>query len=280
MGSQVPSLTVRRDRGLSVPIGMESNGPLPTVHVGACDVVDLDVKTLVPSIVSLALATRGEHPYIASPYHVGSLNLIGHKGYAEALKATDAVYADGLSVVCLGRLAGAQRMVRTPTTDIGWRLLEEIGLQLGRPPRVAIVGGVGDVSARAGAALSERLKLDAVYTTHGFHGDWSPVMAELTRSEPDVLLVGLGQPLENIWCHTQRPELPPCLVLTCGGWLGFITGDEKRAPRWMQRLGLEWTFRLAQAPVRLIRRYVHGVGRTVTLVPTALRVRRNARDRP
>jgi N-acetylglucosaminyldiphosphoundecaprenol N-acetyl-beta-D-mannosaminyltransferase len=263
---------------LSVPIGVEGSGRLPTVQVGSFDVIDLDTKTLVPTIVGRAFATRGVKPYIASPYHVGSLTLMGQEPYRKALNATDAVYADGISVVFLARIAGAQRIERASTTDIGWKLLEETTLRLGRPPRVAIVGGRDDLSARAGVALSNQLKLDVVYTTHGFHADWTPVMADLTRSEPDVLLVGLGQPLENVWCHTQRPKLPPCLVLTCGGWLGFITGDEKRAPRWMQRLGLEWIFRLAHAPTRLIRRYAHGAGRTLILVPTAFRIRRNTRD--
>ena len=66
--------------------------------------------------------------------------------------------------------------------------------------------------------------------------------------------------------------------MTCGGWFGFVVGDEQRAPEWMQRIGMEWTWRLAQSPRRLAKRYALGAVRTAQLVPVQVRSRRIARE--
>ena len=65
-----------------------------------------------------------------------------------------------------------------------------------------------------------------------------------------------------VWSQQHRDELPPGLVLTCGGWFGHLVGDEKRAPRLLRRSGLEWIARVAQAPPRLGPRYAQGAGAT------------------
>jgi N-acetylglucosaminyldiphosphoundecaprenol N-acetyl-beta-D-mannosaminyltransferase len=61
--------------------------------------------------------------------------------------------------------------------------------------------------------------------------------------------------------------------MTCGGWFGFITRDEKRAPQWVCNAGLEWTYRLAQSPRRLVKRYAKGALSTAGLAVEIIRTR-------
>jgi N-acetylglucosaminyldiphosphoundecaprenol N-acetyl-beta-D-mannosaminyltransferase len=75
------------------------------------------------------------------------------------------------------------------------------------------------------------------------------------------------------WVEEHAQDLPPCLVMTCGGWFGFITQDEKRAPQWVCDAGLEWTYRLAQNPRRLGKRYAKGAFSTAAIAIEILRAR-------
>lgn len=85
-------------------------------------------------------------------------------------------------------------------------------------------------------------------------------------------------PKEAIWAHQNLHELPPAVVLTCGGWFGFLVGNERRAPEVLQRLSLEWAYRLRQDFWRLAGRYSHGLLATVALIPRQLRVRASSRS--
>jgi N-acetylglucosaminyldiphosphoundecaprenol N-acetyl-beta-D-mannosaminyltransferase len=61
-----------------------------------------------------------------------------------------------------------------------------------------------------------------------------------------------------LWVKEWSQHLPPKLVLTCGGWFGFLAGEERRAGRALKRSGLEWVARLSQSPRKLGPRYIHG----------------------
>lgn len=244
-----------------------------TVPVGPFRVTDADSRTLVRAVVGRAAATRGTRPCTAFALHVGGLNEREDVAFRAAMAEADVVYADGMSVVLLARLAGARHLDRAGTTDIGWGLLSETARVLGRPARVALLGGPPGLADRAGVVLAERAGVDVRSTDHGYHEQWAGVLAGLRAARPDVLVVGMGAPREMLWVQAHLAELPPCLVLTCGGWFGFLTGDEKRAPQWMQTAGLEWVFRVAQAPGRLTGRYATGVATTARLALPLLRER-------
>ena len=103
----------------------------------------------------------------------------------------------------------------------------------GRPIRIALVGGPEGLAERAGIALAERHSCEIVYTSDGFRTDWDPVIQAIKDASPDIVFVGMGSPREKLWVIEHTPKLSPMLVNTCGGWFGFVTGDERRAPRWM-----------------------------------------------
>jgi N-acetylglucosaminyldiphosphoundecaprenol N-acetyl-beta-D-mannosaminyltransferase len=84
----------------------------------------------------------------------------------------------------------------------------------------------------------------------------SSILDDIKAADPDVLLVAFGNPKQEKWIGMYGRELGVPVMIGIGGTLDFIAGETKRAPEWMQRMGLEWTYRLLQEPRRLWRRYV------------------------
>src|SRR5581483_4605985 len=86
--------------------------------------------------------------------------------------------------------------------------------------------------------------------------DEDAVVARVRAARPDLLLVCVGAPKAELFLDRIRERVAPAVGLCFGGTLDFDVGRVRRAPRWMQRAGLEWLFRLAQEPRRLARRYL------------------------
>jgi N-acetylglucosaminyldiphosphoundecaprenol N-acetyl-beta-D-mannosaminyltransferase len=225
--------------------------------VGPFTLGDLSYLEVVGAAAKLAAGDRGR-PARAYALHVGGLNHRQDADFVEEMRAAELVYADGGSIVLLAKLAGARRVQRTPTTDMGWDVLRVVGQRLGRPARLALIGGPPGLANRAGAALEDGGAGTVVFESDGFQHDWEPVLDRLVAAHADACLVGMGAPREMLWVRTWYHRLPDTLVLTCGGWFGFLAGDERRAGRLLRRSGLEWIARVAQSPRRLGGRYARG----------------------
>jgi len=79
---------------------------------------------------------------------------------------------------------------------------------------------------------------------------------ELKQVRPDLILVGMGSPKQEQIISMLRAELPRSWMIGVGISFSFVAGKVSRAPAWMQNVGLEWCWRLAQEPRRLARRYL------------------------
>jgi N-acetylglucosaminyldiphosphoundecaprenol N-acetyl-beta-D-mannosaminyltransferase len=246
---------------------------VPQLQIGPFQISDLSQGDVVSAIISGTMAAREERAWVTYALHVGGLNRRRDNSYLEAMSRADLVYADGMSIIVLAKLAGARAAERAGTTDIGWDVMRELSLALGRPARVALIGGPDGLTRRAAAVIEADVDAEVVLAEHGYHDDWGPVLEQLANSGCDMVLVGLGAPWEMKWVDQHVHQLPPCLIMTCGGWFGFITEDEKRAPRWLCSAGLEWTYRLAQSPRRLFSRYAKGALSTAVLAVQVLRTR-------
>ncbi len=246
-----------------------------TVEVGPFAVAALSQAEVVRRIASWPEAKR---PAVFNHLHVGALNFRDNPTFAAAMADADMVYADGMATVLVGKLSGAEGLERSGLTDIGHEILEALNVRLGRPARVAFLGGADDLAERAGAALSTQHGIEVVFAAHGYRTDdeWSELLAEVVETKPDAMFVGLGMPREAIWAMNHRHELPNALVLCAGGFFGHVVGDEKRAPEWAQKAGLEWVWRVAQQPKHLGGRYAKGLLTTVQMSAEAVKGRRSS----
>ena len=169
------------------------------------------------------------------------------------------VTPDGMPLVWLGRRAGFRQMTRVYGPDL---MSEICRLSPSRGWRHFLYGGAPGVAER----LAERLR--ETYPGIAVVGTCCPPFRPLTeeekeetarmidRARPHILWVGLGTPKQETWMAEMAPRLRIPVMVGVGAAFDFLSGRKPQAPRWMQRSGLEWLFRLATEPRRLWRRYL------------------------
>jgi N-acetylglucosaminyldiphosphoundecaprenol N-acetyl-beta-D-mannosaminyltransferase len=97
--------------------------------------------------------------------------------------------------------------------------------------------------------------------------DHENLLRRIAAAKPQIVLVGFGNPKQEIWIHRHKDRLPPAVFIGIGGSLDMIAGKLRRAPRWVQKLHLEWMFRMSQEPTRLLPRYLNDAVALVKHLP-------------
>lgn len=176
----------------------------------------------------------------------------------KALRTCDLVTADGQPLVWMSRLIGTPIPERVAGSDLAWPLLEEAAT---RGASVYFLGGASGVAHRAAANVNARIPDLDIRDTRAPFIDWrdpkqaGAVADDIRRSGADLLLVGLGCPKQELFLAQYLEQSGARLGIGVGATLDFLAGKSTRAPRWMQRTGLEWAHRLGTEPARLGRRY-------------------------
>lgn len=177
-----------------------------------------------------------------------------------AYREASLVLADGWPVVTAARLLGTPLPETVPGSDLVPGLLQSATPQ--RPLRVFLLGAAAGVGDRAAASIQSRwehVEIAGVYSPPlGFENDDlenERILALLQQTQPDLLVVGLGAPKQEIWVHTHRDRLRAKVALCVGATIDFLAGEKARAPRWMRRLRIEWLHRMMSEPKRLVKRY-------------------------
>jgi N-acetylglucosaminyldiphosphoundecaprenol N-acetyl-beta-D-mannosaminyltransferase len=166
---------------------------------------------------------------------------------------------DGMPMVWMGKFAGKKTMNRVYGPDLMLAVLEE---SVRRGYRNFFYGGANGAAEALKEAMTRRF--------HGLQvcGTYEPPFRPLNTDEshalvsfvaaakPDIVWVGLSTPKQERFMAEFLPRLETTLMIGVGAAFDFHCGRVKQAPRWMQRSGLEWSFRLCQEPRRLWKRYL------------------------
>lgn len=169
--------------------------------------------------------------------------------YAAAVNGADLVLADGVGVVYASRILGTPLPGRVAGADLVPLLLDELARRRGS---VFLYGGRPGVAARAGERLSAAYPgLRISGTENGYISRETALLARLESARPDLLLLALGAPRQELWMRAHRSL--GCVMIGVGGLLDLYAGDVKRAPESWQRAGLEWLYRLGRQPRRIVR---------------------------
>jgi N-acetylglucosaminyldiphosphoundecaprenol N-acetyl-beta-D-mannosaminyltransferase len=185
------------------------------------------------------------------------------RAYADA----DLVLADGMPVVLSSKLLRKPLPERVTGADLVPAVFA--GAQVGSaqacggpPLRVFLLGAAPGVGDRAAARIGRDWPaVEAVGTYSpplGFERDDAEnrrILELVAAAEPDVLVVGLGAPKQELWVHAHRAEIRAKVALCVGAAIDFLAGNKGRAPHWMRRCGLEWMHRVCTEPRRLAARY-------------------------
>jgi len=200
-----------------------------------------------------------------------TLNLASeHPGYREILRHADVVFGDGSGVRLAARLRGVRMCANLVGTDLVPRLMAE---SLSDGVRYYLLGAGADTIGRAVRSLEERIPGIAIA---GFHHGFldatnsREVVERINAARPDVLLVAMGNPLQEEWIARHQPQLRVPVSIGVGGLFDHWAGNLVRAPRWVRRAGFEWLQILLQQPRKKWRRYVLGNPKFIarTLVTT------------
>ncbi len=198
---------------------------------------------------------RARAVYIVNAH---SLNLaFEDPGYRAVLNAADAVFGDGTGVRWGARARGVRMRENLVGTDLLPRLFRVTG---GRGYRYFLLGASADTVARATAGLARDFPGICIAGQHHGYlraGEGAAVLDRIHAAAPDMLLVAMGNPLQERWIHDQLPALRVPVSVGVGGLFDHWAGNLRRAPRWVRGLGVEWVQILLQQPAKW-RRYLLG----------------------
>ena len=173
-----------------------------------------------------------------------------HREFQDTINAASLVLPDGTGVLLASRLQGTRIHERVPGAD-AVELLSAIAARSGAG--VFLLGAAPGVAEAAGRCLKERHPKLLIAGTHAGSPELSEeeaICGRINASKAEILLVAYGAPRQELWVSRNLPRLNVRLVMSVGGTFDFLAGVKVRAPRWMQRAGLEWLFRLVQEPRR------------------------------
>lgn len=164
-------------------------------------------------------------------------------------------YIDGLPVVWIIRLAGLDTHGAKRVTLM--HALPELLDWLACTGRsLFYLGGSPDAVASGRAWIAREWPQLRAELHHGFFRDDLKVLERINFFRPDVLLVGMGMPRQEIWIQTHSERLDAGAVLQAGCTLDYYTGLQPRPPVVFSRIGMGWLYRLVRNPRRLWRRYL------------------------
>lgn len=178
----------------------------------------------------------------------------------DLVRGATLIVPDGMPLLWAARLRGVALAERVTGSSLIFTLTSaaaHAGLS------VFLLGGEPGVPDLAGRELARRypgLKVAGVDSPPvGFDrstDEMTGIRQRLSRAQPDIVYVGLGFPKQERLITELTATLPRAWFIGCGASIQFAAGTIPRAPAWMQRTGLEWSFRLLKEPRRLFRRYL------------------------
>jgi N-acetylglucosaminyldiphosphoundecaprenol N-acetyl-beta-D-mannosaminyltransferase len=181
-------------------------------------------------------------------------------GLSESLRRSDLVYCDGYGVRLAARALGSPVPYRMTGADWIWGLAAMCELS---GQSLYLLGSEPPIAREAADRLRgwyPQLRVAGAH--HGFFAVDSPhnerVLEDIREHQPQIVLVGMGSPKQELWVDRYADELGGAVVWTVGALFDYVSGHIPRAPRWLADNGLEWIFRLAIEPRRMWRRYLIG----------------------
>lgn len=206
--------------------------------------------------------TEGSHRcrFVVTPNVDHAVLLQEHAGLQGAYRDADLVLADGHPLVWASHLLKQGLPERVPGSDLVPRLFESTKQQ--GPLTAYLLGAAPGVAERAADQVQKRwpeVRIVGCYSPPlGFEKqpqETELILKKIADSRPDVLVVGLGAPKQECWVHTHRDQIAAKVALCVGATIDFLANERRRAPRWMQQVGLEWLHRMLSEPKRLVKRY-------------------------
>lgn len=252
----------------------------PRIQLGPVPVDCVTREQAVDRIEQLVAAGEGGAVFTPNVDHVVLAD--ENRAFRAAYARASLSLADGMPLVWSSRLLGTALPERVAGSDLAFPLLERAAA---RGWRVFFFGG------DPGVAETARDKVLGSLPLLDFAGVAAPmvrleasdeereaVIRPLVAAKPNLVLVALGAPKQEIWIDQVRSAVRPAVLVGVGASLDFLAGTIPRAPRWMARSGLEWLFRLGREPRRLWKRYLVRDPKFLVILASMMRERATTRS--
>ncbi|HWA25819.1 MAG TPA: WecB/TagA/CpsF family glycosyltransferase [Lacunisphaera sp.] len=240
---------------LRVPDNAPAGSRWPVCILG----VPLDPVTMDEALARIdAMVASGRPHYVVTPNVDFLVQARTNPELHRILCEADLVLCDGQPLVWASRWLGNPLPERVAGADLAPRLLAQAER---KGHRVYLLGATPEANEEACRRLAERhpnLQLAGSYAPPicAFEDmDHEALICRIRAAEPDILLISFGCPKQERWIARNYRALGVPVCLGLGATIDFLAGRVRRAPAWMRRCGLEWTYRLLQEPRRLFRRY-------------------------
>lgn len=244
-------------RRTHVPVTHAAN---QKVRLFGIDIDALRMPEAVACVRSWIDRNDGTCRYVVTPNVQHAVMFQQNQELQSAYHDAGLVLADGMPIVLASRLLGRGLPERVTGSDLVPAMFAAANAENGF--RVFLLGAAPGVADRAAANIQRQWPNIAVVGTYspplGFERDEAEnrhIIEMVNAAAPDVLIVGLGAPKQELWTHRHFQQLDASVALCVGATIDFLAGEKRRAPQWMQKLGLEWLFRCLSEPRRLARRY-------------------------
>ncbi|CAK0759009.1 N-acetylglucosaminyldiphosphoundecaprenol N-acetyl-beta-D-mannosaminyltransferase [Gammaproteobacteria bacterium] len=172
------------------------------------------------------------------------------------------VLTDGRPLILASRLLGSPLPETVPGSDLVPLLFTHIAETWNRPVGVFLLGAGPGIAERAEDRIQKtwsNVKIVGTYSPpFGFEQnakECTEICDRISHVNTELLVIGLGSPKQELWIEKYAPLLPVKVALCVGATIDFLAGEKKRAPKWIQSIGLEWLHRMLSEPRRLAGRY-------------------------
>jgi N-acetylglucosaminyldiphosphoundecaprenol N-acetyl-beta-D-mannosaminyltransferase len=222
--------------------------PLPSVSILGVRIHAVTMPQTLAWIEAAVAARTPRQICTANPEFV--MTAQRDREFFNLLNRADLVIPDGAGLLWAARRQGARLPERVAGSDLIYRLAELAGQHGWRVFFLGAAEGVAAKAAEALKALYPGLVVAGTFAGSPRLGENDAIVAQIKAAQPDVLLVAYGAPAQDKWIARNLEQLAVPLSLGVGGSFDFVAGVLRRAPRWLQRLNLEWLYRLWQQPRR------------------------------
>jgi N-acetylglucosaminyldiphosphoundecaprenol N-acetyl-beta-D-mannosaminyltransferase len=233
---------------------------LRRVHLFGVSIDALRMHEAVGLVLEWVAQCEGGCRFVVTPNVDHTVLLQSHEGLQRAYRDADLILADGQPVVIASRLVRKAVPERVPGSDLVPALFDAADPR--HRLRVFLLGAAPGVADRAAQNIQRRWPAVQIVGTYGprlgfekevAENRW--ILAKISAANPDVLIVGLGAPKQELWVHAHRQHIRASVALCVGATIDFLAGEKTRAPLWMRKVGLEWCHRMLTEPRRLAWRY-------------------------
>lgn len=198
---------------------------------------------------ALALAKEGKGAYVVTPNPELVMMAQKDPAYAKTLAGAALTLPDGIGIIYAAKLLKRPLSGRVPGIDFAGALMGKLAAE---GLKLYLLGAKPGVAEQAAANLREKYPGLTICGTHdGYFREDGPVVEDIRAREADVVFVCLGAPKQEQWMERNGQKTGAGLLVGLGGSLDVFAGTVQRAPERMQKMGLEWLYRLAKQPSRI-----------------------------